>query len=144
MEEAKKGKIDTSGVKSLLVAYDAFVKEYPLDTNSANFLFKEADFYRYLHQPKKSVEIYAGIYNNYPQYFKRPYALFMQGFIYENEIHNLDSAKLKYETFLRDFPKHPIAKDVAITLSNLGKSPEQMMKEFEERQQADSLAKASK
>jgi hypothetical protein len=83
MEEAKKGKIDTSGVKSLLVAYDAFVKQYPLDTNSANYLFKEADFYRYLHQPKKSVEIYAGIYNNYPQYFKRPYALFMQGFFYE-------------------------------------------------------------
>jgi hypothetical protein len=67
-----------------------------------------------------------------------------KAFFTRNEIHNLDSAKLKYEIFLRDFPKHPIAKDVAITLSNLGKSPEQMMKEFEERQQTDSLAKAQK
>src|SRR5580698_2158732 len=100
MEAAKKGKMDTAGLKDLLFAYDDYVKAWPADTNSANYLFKEADFYRYMRQPVKSIKIYAGIYNDYPNFFKRPYALFLQGFIYENEIHNLDSARVKYELFL--------------------------------------------
>jgi len=143
MEAAKKGKIDTTGLKDLLVAYDAYVTAFPKDTNSANYLFKEADFYRYMHQPAKSVQIYAGIYNNYPLFFKRPYSLFLQGFIYENEIHNLDSARAKYELFLSIYPHHTIAKDVRITLATLGKTPEQLISEFEARQQTDSLSKLS-
>ena len=107
-------------------------------------MFKEADFYRYMRQPKKSIEIYNSIYNNYPTYIKRPYSLFLQGFIYENEIHNLDSAKAKYEMFLSVYPSHPIAKDVRITLASLGKSPEQVIAEFEARQKgADSTALGS-
>ena len=143
MEAAKKGKMDTAGLKDLLIAYDDYVKAWPADTNSANYLFKEADFYRYMRQPKRSVEIYAGIYNDYPQFFKRPYALFLQGFIYENEIHNIDSARVKYELFLTTFPNHPIAKDVRLTVANLGKTNEQLMQEFEARQQADSLSRAT-
>ena len=138
MEAAKKGKMDTAGLKDLLIAYDDYVKAWPADTNSANYLFKEADFYRYMRQPKRSVEIYAGIYNDYPQFFKRPYALFLQGFIYENEIHNLDSAKAKYEMFLQVYPNHAIAKDVRMTLASLGKTPEQVIAEFEAHQKADS------
>ena len=125
------------------MAYDAYVSAYPADTNSANILFKEADFYRYMRKPLKSIEIYADIYNNYPQYFKRPYSLFLQGFIYENELHNIDSAKAKYQLFLTNYPNHPIAKDVRITLATIGKTPEQIIAEFEARQQADSLAKAN-
>ena len=143
MEAAKKGKMDTAGLKDLLIAYDDYVKAWPADTNSANYLFKEADFYRYMRQPKRSVQIYAGIYNDYPQFFKRPYALFLQGFIYENEIHNIDSARVKYELFLTTFPNHPIAKDVRLTVANLGKTNEQLMQEFEARQKTDSLSQAT-
>ena len=143
MEAAKKGRIDTAGLKELLKAYDVYVTAFPNDTASANYLFKEADFYRYMHQPQKSIQIYTNIYNIYPAFIKRPYALFLQGFIYENEIHNIDSAKTKYEQFLAIYPNHPITKDVRVTLSSLGKTPEQLIHEFEQRQQADSLAKAS-
>lgn len=138
MDAARHGKIDTAGLKQLLVAYDAFVTAFPDDTNSANYLFKEADFYRYMHNPQKSIVIYSNIYNNYPHYFKRPYSLFLQGFIYENEIHNLDSARAKYESFLSAYPTHPIAKDVRLTLASLGKTPEQIIAEFEARQKNDS------
>jgi TolA-binding protein len=144
MEAAKRGKIDTSGLKDLLVAYDAYVAAYPDDTNSANYLFKEADFYRYMRKPKKSIEIYTNIYNTYPNYFKRPYSLFLQGFIYENEIHNLDSAKAKYEMFLQVYPNHPIAKDVRMTLNSLGKSPEEVIAEFEAHQKSDSAMAGAK
>jgi len=143
MDAAKRGKIDTMGLNNLLVAYDAYVAAYPNDTLSANYLFKEADFYRYMRQPQKSIKIYNTIYNNYPAFIKRPYSLFLQGFIYENEIRNLDSAKAKYLMFLQVYPNHPIAEDVKLTLESLGKSPEQVIAEFEARQKADSTTAAA-
>ena len=143
MEAAKKGKIDTVGVRDLLAAYDAYVAAYPTDSSDAGYLFKEADFYRYMHKPVKSIGIYQKIYSDFPGFAKRPYCLFLQGFIYENEVHNYDSARVKYQLFLNDYPTHPIAKDVRITMANMGKTPEQLIQEFEARQHADSLSQSS-
>lgn len=142
LEAAKGGKVDSTAVSNLLAAYEAFADKYPGDTTAANFLFKAADFYRYMGKPLKSIGIYEKIYNNYPDFEKRPYALFLQGFMFENEVGNVDAAKVKYEAFLKEFPEHSIAKDVKLTLENLGKTPEQLMAEFEAMQQADSAAQA--
>ncbi|MCW5908537.1 MAG: tetratricopeptide repeat protein [Chitinophagales bacterium] len=144
MEEAKKGKVDSLAVSKLLQAYETFAEKYPGDTIAANFLFKAADFYRYMQKPLKSIGIYEKIFDNYPDFEKRPYALFLQGFIYENEVGNIHNARLKYELFLKEFPQHPIAKDVEFTLKNLGKTPEQIMQEFEAAQKADATRSMSK
>jgi tetratricopeptide (TPR) repeat protein len=143
MAEAKTGNVDTAKVSKLLADYDAYATKYPDDTTGANYLFKAADFYRYLKQPLRSEALYERIYNNYPKYDKRPYALFLQGFIYENEVNNPEAAKAKYQQFLKEYPDHAIAKDVQMTLDNVGKSPEQMMEEFNARQEQDSLAAAN-
>ncbi len=142
VEEAKQGKVDSVAIEKLLAAYETFADKYPGDTTAANFLFKAADFYRYMGKPLKSVGVYEKIYNNYPNFEKRPYALFLQGFIFENEINNKDAAKIKYEEFLKQYPDHPIAKDVKMTLENLGKTPEELMAEFEANQLQDSLETA--
>lgn len=144
MEEAKQGKVDTVGVNKLLAAYQQYSVDYPSDTLGAEYLFKAADFCRYLHDPMKSIELYALVYNKYPSLSKRPYALFLQGFIYENELKNLSAAREKYQQFLDTYPDLPFAKDVRITMNNLGKSPEELVKEFEEKQKADSAATAGK
>ena len=138
MDQTKKGKVDTTGVNELLKSYLGYAEAFPADTNGANYLFKAADFYRYMRKPLRSIELYAKIYNNYPTFQKRPYALFLQGFIFENEVGNLDSAKVKYQQFLAVYPDHAIAHDVKITLNNLGKRPEQLIQEFQAKQLADS------
>lgn len=140
MESAKSGKADTAAVNSLLTAYESYATDFPKDTLAADYLFKSADFYRYMHRPAKSVALYKKIYDGYPSLAKRPYALFLEGFIYENEMGVLDSAQMKYEKFLKDYPNHPIADDIQATLNNLGKTPEQMIAEFQARQKEDSLA----
>lgn len=144
MESAKKGKVDTTGVNALLKDYEAFAANYPSDTNGANYLFKAADFYRYMHKPLRSIELYSKVYEGYPTISKRPYALFLQGFIYENEVGNPNAAKNLYEKFLEAYPTHPIANDVRTTLNNLGKTPEQLIQEFQEKAKQDSLAQAGK
>ena len=139
-----KSHMDTTALNELIDAYQAYANKYPADTLGAEYLFKAADYYRYLHKPVKSIALYKNIYNSYPTSAKRPYALVLQGFTYENEMGKLDSAKAKYLEFLNVYPTHPIAKDVQTTVANLGKTPEQLISEFEERQHADSLQKASK
>ncbi len=143
MEQAKKGQVDTAGVNALLKNYETFADNYPADTNGAAYLFKAADFYRYMHKPLRSIELYAKVYERYPSAAKRPYALFLQGFIYENEVGNPVAAKNLYEKFLAVYPTHPIAKDVRTTVNNLGKTPEQLIQEFQERAAQDSLAQVA-
>lgn len=140
LSEAEKGKVDTAAVNDLLAAYEGYAAKYPTDTVGANFLFKAADFYRYMGKPLRSVGLYEQIYNNYPTFERRPYALFLQGFIFENEVHNEHTARIKYHDFLKQYPDHPIANDVRLSMQNLGKTPEQLMAEFEAKQKADSVA----
>lgn len=143
-EQAQKGKVDSSSVNNLLKDYEAYATAYPNDTNGANYLFKAADFYRYMRKPLRSIELYSKIYAHYPTLSKRPYALFLQGFIFENEVGNTHSAKNLYEKFLAEYPAHPIAKDVQTTLNNLGKTPEQLIQEFQENARLDSLQQTGK
>jgi tetratricopeptide (TPR) repeat protein len=144
MEDAKAGKVDTAAVSTLLAEYESYSETSPSDTLGAAYLFKAADFYRYMRKPLKSIGVYEKIYERYPTVGKHPYALFLQGFIFENEVGNPHAAKLLYEKFLEKYPTHPIAKDVRATLSNLGKTPEQLVAEFQARIQQDSLAEAEK
>lgn len=139
MAQAKLGKVDTAGVWALLNAYEGYADKYPGDTMGVDFLFKAASFNEFMYRPLKSISMYEKVYNNYPNYSKRPYALFMQGFVYENKIGNFEAAKQKYNQFLKEYPNHPIAKDVKLSLMQLGKTPEQIMAEIMAAQQADSL-----
>ncbi len=143
-EDSQKGNYDTAVINSLLRDYETYSSSFPDDTTGAMYLFKAADFYRYLHQPLRSIELYKKVYKQYPGLSKRPMALFIQGFVFENDLQNLHAAKGIYETFLREYPNHPMAKDVTITLANLGKSPEEIMQGFQEKAAQDSLAKAEK
>ncbi|MFM2306311.1 MAG: hypothetical protein RLZZ367_980 [Bacteroidota bacterium] len=141
-EIAKTGKVDSIAVTALVKDYEAFADAYPTDTLSAIYLFKAADFYRYLHQPLHSIQLYSRVYDNFPTFGRRPYALFLQGFIYENEANNPHAAKAMYEKFLQEYPNHVIAKDVRMNLKYLGKTPEQILAEFQAQAVMDSLAKA--
>lgn len=142
MEQAKAGKIDTVAVNALLKDYEAYSEKYPEDTMGATYLFKAADFYRYMHKPLKSIALYGSIYDRYPTIAKHPYALFLQAFTYENEVGNEHASKILYEKFLKLYPEHPIANDVRTTLNNLGKTPEQLIEQFQQNARQDSLTKA--
>ena len=69
-----------------------------------------------------------------PQHPKAPTALFMMGFIYENDLGDLNKAKETYQTFLNRYPNDPdYADDAQNALKFLGKSPEEIIREFEKK-----------
>jgi len=57
-------------------------------------------------------------------------AVFLKGFIFENNIFRFDSAKYCYEYYLEKFPNGSKAEDVRFSLKNLGKPPEQLLYEI--------------
>jgi TolA-binding protein len=116
-------------------AYSAFAEAYPEDSLTPEYLFKKADLFRSVKDAGKSIETYNAIIEKYPNYKKAPYCLFLKGFIFENELNNTAKAKESYEAFLAKYPTHDLADDVQFSLNNLGKSPEQLIREFKEKQQ---------
>lgn len=140
LASAQSGTVDSNSVNTLLRAYENFADRHTDHAKSPEFLLKAADFYRYMGKPLRSIVMYDKIYTNFPKYEKRPFALFLQGFVFENEVGNVDAAREKYHQFLQQYPDHKIAEDVRTSLRNLGKTPEQLVQEFMAQQQIDSLA----
>lgn len=118
------------------IAYGRRFKDYQL---APDYLFKGARLCSELNRTAESIKYFDKLYNNYPKFEDRPLALFMKAFVLENHAQNLEEAKSVYEQFLEKYPNHEMADDAQISIQNLGKTPEQIIREFEIR---DSLEKA--
>ncbi len=142
LDNAKKNIADTAKVRELLVRYDEYQATFPKDTNVPNYLMKAAEFYRYMQQPDKALYCYHRVANDFPEYPKSGLALFLEGFIYENDKHEYARAATLYNDYLKKYPKSKLASSVEFSLKNLGKTPEQIMAEMDSSR-VDTAATAS-
>ncbi len=100
-------------------------------------LLKAAGLAKTVENPQKSIELYTRIANGLPQHKKAPTALFMIGFVQENDLGDLEKAKATYESFLQKYPNDPdFTDDAQNAIKMLGKSPDEIVKEFEKQEQA--------
>ena len=135
-ESAKKGVSDTTGIKELLADYDYYVGQFPADSTCPIYLMRAGDFNRAIGNTDKAVECYHKIYTEYSKYPKAPMALFLEGFTYENDKHDLAKAKELYSAYLAKYPTSKMSKDVQFLLDHLGKTPEQIMAELDSAKKA--------
>jgi TolA-binding protein len=78
--------------------------------------------------------LYSKIADGLPQHKKAPTALFMIGFVQENDLGDISKAKTTYESFLQKYPNDPdFADDAQNAIKMLGKSPDDIIKEFEKQ-----------
>lgn len=102
----------------------------------ADLLLKAAGLARTIENPNKAIQLYYMLGEKIPSHPKAPTALFMMGFVYENDLGDLAKAKSTYEEFLKRYPNDPdYADDAQNALKLLGKSPDELVKEFEKQQQ---------
>jgi tetratricopeptide (TPR) repeat protein len=118
---------------NLIQQYEIYANTFPEDTLGAEFLFKAADLYNSTKQPDAALGEYARLMTHYPKYSKIPMCYFLTAFVYENSLHNYVKAAEWYNQFIALYPDHPMVHDAKVSLQNLGKSPDQMVREFEER-----------
>jgi TolA-binding protein len=130
--ENKKGVIDKKEAANMIYSYLQFVDTYPDDSNSPNYLFKAADVSINTFHSAESIKLFDRIIKDYPEYEKVPQALFLKAFTYENYLAEVDSARKYYQLFIEEYPNHAFSNDAQISLQNLGKTPEEIIRGFRE------------
>ncbi len=141
-ESARKmGQVDSTTLNNLLAKYLRYAELNPTDPQSLEYLFRASDFYRSTGRPLKSIDMYERISLQFPSAEKTPIAVFLEGFIYENELQNYTAAQAQYHRFIIKYPHHALVDDAVASIKNLGKTPDQLVREFEAQQAgADSVA----
>jgi TolA-binding protein len=124
-----------------LKAYGTFIEKFPEDGRNEEFLYKAAELANTLGKTAVALDYYHSFCEKYPKSIKAPYALFLQGFIYEEQLKNIDRARELYTSFLSAYPDHELAKSARFSLDNLGKSEEEVIRMFEEKSKGDTSAK---
>lgn len=127
--------VDRVKALELVDMYIAYADKYPEDSMAVENLFKGAEFYLTLGEGQKSIDLYDRVMTEYPDFRKIPECLFLKGYVYENYLGELEDARMIYTLFLQKYPDNEFADDARISIENLGKSPEELIKQFEEQQQ---------
>ncbi len=126
----------------ILKSYKEYVEKYPDDTLAAMYLFKAADLSTGTGKFKEAIDLYAQFLKKYPDHRKAAASLFLQGFIYDTNLHDVENAKMFYSEFLQKYPNHQLAASAKASLEqlNMGLTDEQLIRMFEAKN--DSLANA--
>ncbi len=120
-----------------VVLFDQLVNDFKESDLASKALFESAKIYqgqviKKLNSKEsllKSIEVYKKIYEEYPKADEAENSLFMTAFIYANDLNDLENAKAAYQLYLERFPNGKLSEDAKIELKNLGKTPEQILKE---------------
>jgi len=129
--EAQGGALDPQLGNEMIKNYVDFVNKNHKNELAPTYLFRAADIALNMDEPERSIHFLEQIQKNYPEFEKIEDVLFLKGFIYENNIRNLGKAKEAYDEFLNKYPEHEMADEVRMIIQNLGKTPEELIKEFE-------------
>ncbi|MFN4082295.1 MAG: tetratricopeptide repeat protein [Bacteroidia bacterium] len=118
-------------MKELKENYIAFSKKYPDDERSASYLFKAAQRCLALNEPNEAVLLLNDLISTYKQNEILENAMFLLAFTYENSLNQIPQAEAAYKNFLQKFPDGELSEDAKIALQNLGKTPEEILKQSE-------------
>lgn len=131
----QKGRLDKRKASRLINAYEAHAKELPKDPMTPEYLYKAGEVARSVNDFSRALTAWEKIYKDYKSFKKAPQALFLQGFIYENDYKDLDKAKKVYGEFLSKYPKHDLADDVQFSLKHLGKPADEIIQSFSKKKE---------
>jgi TolA-binding protein len=120
-------------------AYIDFATKYPNDEQAPEFLFKAGQRCNVSADHNKAIELFQQVIDQYPKHKIAEDALFLQAYIYENNLHNYPMAKAAYTKFIEMYPNSELKEDAVYSIQNLGKTPEQI---FEALDKTDSVASA--
>lgn len=132
--------IDGVGAYNLQTAYTGFYQNFPDASETPGLIFKAADMCVNLRWSKQAIDFLNIIISEYPEYDKAPDALFMLGFVYDHLVDDDAKAGEYYRKYIDQYPEHIFVRDANASIRNLGKSDEEIIREFEQKINGDSLS----
>lgn len=110
--------------------YLKFVKAYPDDSVSADYLFKAGEIATAIQDYSTALQAYEQITAAYPKFRYVRESLYLQGFLLDNYLNDDAKAKTIYEKFLSTYSEGPYVQDAKAAIANLGKSDEELIEQF--------------
>lgn len=115
----------------LLNKYISFVDKYPQDTASTLYLYRAVNLTMGMGDGQAAMKLIDRTINEYPKSSRLAETVFLKAYVYENILSEYGKAAAIYRDFATRFPDHELADDAQIALNNMGKSPEELIREFE-------------
>ncbi|MBI4946313.1 MAG: tetratricopeptide repeat protein [Bacteroidetes bacterium] len=136
MFNAKSMELDKNLAFKGIAAYQDFVKKFPEDSiHSAEYLFRMSDLLRAMGNYGKAIENLGQITKNYPSFKKLPECIFLQGYYSQEFFGDTIRAKEFYLQLISKYPTHAFAYDAKELMKMFGKSEQDIIKEFEKKEQ---------
>ncbi len=96
-----------------------FLKDNPSSETSAHAIFLIARAYEEKRKPTVAIEGYRDVINNFPESYLCSHAQYKIGFLYLNELKDIENAKKALETVLFEYPESVLAEKVRNELRDL-------------------------
>ena len=120
-------------IPDAIATFSKYADENPEAADAPEYLFKAVEISINTKQDaQQSIDLVQRLVTNYPEFDKDPVALFMLAtFVYDEQMHDLDQARETYQQVVDNYPDSPFADDAAIAITQLGMTPEELVKMFE-------------
>lgn len=120
-------------IPDAIATFSKYADENPEAADAQEYLFKAVEISINTKQDaQQSIDLVHRLVTNYPEFDKDPVALFMLAtFVYDEQMHDLDQARETYQQVVDNYPDSPFANDAAIAITQLGMTPEELVKMFE-------------
>lgn len=109
--------LDKAKAQDLITKSEAFVKQFPQDTVSAELLFKAGEVSKGIGDYDNALRIWSSVHTKYKESKFAPIALFLQGLMIDDEIKDKPRAKKYYEDFISQYPNHQFTQNARELLS---------------------------
>jgi outer membrane protein assembly factor BamD (BamD/ComL family) len=129
----KSVELDPVIAEAALRAYADFIRNFPNDSLSPDFIYKSGEIETATQQYKQALAAYETITSKYPGFKLAPESLYLQGYLLDNFLNDDVKAKAVYEQVIAKYPDLPYAADARAAIKNLGKSDEELIREFEKK-----------
>ncbi len=128
------GVLNQEAMQEFIHWADQYATLLPDDPQTPEWLYQSAELAGSLNEYDKALSLFKIINEKYPNYEKASQVLFMRAFTLDSELKRFEEARPIYEEFLKKYPKDDFADDAQFLLENLGKSEEEIIRSFQEKQ----------
>jgi TolA-binding protein len=134
MKGAKSSDYNAEIARGLIKSYLDYANAFPEDTMAPDYFYRAGEIAASGGSYDQAVFLFQTVSEKYPNYKYVVEALYEEAMIYDSKLPGQDpKAKLIYEDIIKRYPTHKLAADAKIAISNLGKTDEELVKEFEKK-----------
>ncbi len=135
--ESKAGETDEFDLhlaNELMRTYASFSNACTGDSLVPEYLMRRADLLRGAGKIHESIRLFESIHDGYPTYENKVLCAFLTAYLYETELLDLEMSEKLYNKIIELYPKSHEAELAKVSLKYLGKSPEELVRKFQENQ----------